>query len=127
MSQSGLLVNEIAWPITVNGNTVPTKTIKALIGNKDFEAHEQTANSLGFSLFLKPAKIGMAKHIRVRPRFDTWACEGTVTVFEEKITTETLQQIFTLGGIYAGLCDWRPSSPKSPGPFGKFTATVREV
>jgi hypothetical protein len=127
MSQSGIVVNEIAWPITVNGEQVPTKGLKSLIGEKDFEKHEQAATKLGFSLFLKPSKIGMVKHIRVRPRFDIWSCSGTATVFEEKITTDVLRQIFTLGGVYAGVCDWRPSSPKGPGPFGKFTAEIEEV
>jgi len=65
--------------------------------------------------------------VRVRPRFDNWSCGGTVTVFDDMITTDVLKNILTFAGTYAGLGDWRPSSPKSPGPFGKFTAEVKQV
>jgi hypothetical protein len=123
-TQSGLVVNEAAWPITVDGACVNYSDIKPLIENADFAEHEATASSLGFALFTKRARIGQAKHIRVRPRFDRWQISGTITVFDEMITRDVLQNILTFAGTYAGLGDWRPSSPKSPGPFGKFLAAV---
>ena len=126
-SQSGLVVDQSAWPIIVNGNEVPYGPVKALIGNKDFSAHEATAVKCGFELFVKRAKIGAAKHVRVRPRFNVWSASGTVTVFDEQISTSVLQNIWSFAGTYAGMGDWRPSSPKSPGSFGKFTAAVKEV
>jgi hypothetical protein len=124
-TQSGLVVNEAAWPILVNGKAIPYDGIKALINNTDFAQHEATATAAGFSLFVKRAKIGQAKHVRVRPRFDVWAISGSITVFDEMITQDVLQNILSFAGTYAGLGDWRPSSPKSPGPFGKFTAQVK--
>ncbi len=126
-TQSGLVVDQSAWPIIVNGKDVPYAPLKALIDEPEFSLHETQATESGFSLFVKRAKIGQAKHIRVRPRFDSWSCSGTITVFDEMITTDVLKNILVFAGTYAGLGDWRPSSPKSPGPFGKFSAEVKQV
>jgi hypothetical protein len=126
-SQSGIVVDQSAWPVLINGSGVPYESIKKLIGNPAFDEHEEAAAKLGFVLFVKRAKIGTAKHVRVRPRFDTWSCSGTVTVFDDMITEDVLRNIMSFAGTYAGLGDWRPSAPKSPGPFGKFTATVKKV
>jgi hypothetical protein len=41
---------------------------------------------------------------------------GTLTEFDDTITATVLQNILTAAGRYCGICDWRPSSPKSPGP-----------
>lgn len=124
-TQSGLLVNEIGWPLLINGGTVPWAPFEAMLENNNYAEHEALAKSYGFELFAKRAKIGAAKHVRVRPRFRDWSAVGTITVFEDLITTEALQNILTHAGTYCGLGDWRPSSPKSPGSFGRFTAQVR--
>lgn len=126
-SQSGILVNEILWPIETPAGLIPWQEIAKLRKEEDFSVHEKTVERFGFRLFCKRARIGMAKHVRVRPRFDTWAASGTVTVFDQTITAEVLQLILDAAGQYSGLGDWRPSSPKSPGPFGTFTAEVMEV
>jgi hypothetical protein len=63
----------------------------------------------------------------VRPRFDTWACGGTLTVLDEQITTEMLTTILKHAGFYCGLCDWRPGSPTAPGQFGRFDVEVEQV
>lgn len=128
MTQSGILVDQIAWPVEVDGKTILFSEIKKLESEKDFVKHEALAKKLGFELFVKRAKIGQAKHVRVRPRFAKgWVAAGTVTVFEQKITTEVLKNILTYAGRYQGMLDWRPGSPKSPGNFGKFRAEVMEV
>lgn len=127
-TQSGLVVDQSAWPVLVNGVHVPFAPVKELIGNPDFEKHLAVAESLGFELFVKRAKIGTAKHIRVRPRFNTWTTMGTLTVLlDEIITPQILESILQIGGAYCGLGDWRPSSPKSPGSFGKFTVKVEQI
>jgi hypothetical protein len=125
-TQSGIVVDQSAWPLLASGKTVKWSDIEPLIQVADFAQHEATARALGFELFVKRAKIGQAKHVRVRPRFDKWTCAGTLTVFDETITAGVLQNILTFAGAYAGVGDWRPSSPRSPGAFGKFTATVEE-
>jgi len=124
-TQSGLVVDQAAWPLIASKGTIESEKIMALIGQKDFDIQILTADELGFQLFVKRAKIGMAKHVRVRPRFDIWSCAGSITVFDEMITKDVLQNILTFAGTYAGVGDWRPSSPKSPGAFGKFTAEVK--
>lgn len=126
-TQSGLVVDQSAWPLLINGKPVNDKFVNDLLLEPDFSVHEELALSLGFELFIKRAKIGRAKHVRVRPRFDKWSCGGTITVLDEMITTETLERILEHAGFYSGLCDWRPSSPMSPGPFGKFSAKVKQI
>lgn len=126
-TQSGIVVDQGSWPIIVNGGKpISVKAIRGLLDEDDFSKHEETVKAHGFELFVKRAKIGQAKHVRVRPRFDNWSCEGSVTVLDDMITTDVLKNIITFAGVYAGIGDWRPSSPKSPGPFGKFNAEVKE-
>jgi hypothetical protein len=57
----------------------------------------------------------------------TLTARGTVNVGDKQITTAVLTDILEAAGKYKGLGDWRPSSPKSPGPFGTFSATVKEI
>ena len=125
-SQSGLVVNEILWPIEINGETVPWAPFEQILGEEDFGEHTALARRHGFSLYVKPAKIGASKHIRVRPRFDTWSARGTITVFDALITKEKLFQILTMAGDYCGIGDWRAAS-RSPGHFGQFDVTVEVI
>lgn len=114
-TQSGIIVNEIDY-----------EPIKALLNENDFEKHLEITEELGITLFVKRAKIGMSKHIRVRPRFSNWQASGTITVTDPMLTKDVLQDILTFAGARCGLCDWRPSS-KSPGQFGTFVATLEEI
>lgn len=123
-SQSGILIDQSAWPLCVDGKPLPWEPIRAVSDCTDYDKHKDVAEKLGFELFEKRAKIGNAKHVRVRPRFARWSCSGTVTILDESITETILKDIVTQAGRFAGIGDWRPSSPKSPGPFGTFTATV---
>lgn len=123
-SQSGIVVDQILWPVVTPKGQVSWPECKALLEEKDYEKHEAAALVMGFELFAKGAKVGMSKHVRVRPRFDQWSASGTVTVTDETITASVLQTILDCAGTYCGLGDWRPSSPKSPGPWGRFTAVV---
>lgn len=126
-SQSGILINEESWPLFVNGKTVAWNEVTTLGAEESFDKHQKFAIAHGFELFVKRAKIGQAKHVRVRPRFQNWSCTGSVTILDDAITKPLLQTILDQAGRFAGLGDWRPSSPKSPGPFGTFTATVEEM
>jgi len=124
-TQSGLLVNESAWPLTIGGKPIPVAEFLALDHETDFATHEAAAAAHGFMLFVKRARIGNAKHVRVRPRFDEWSASGTITILDDTITPDILQTILSFAGVYCGVGDWRPSSPKSPGPFGRFRAVVK--
>jgi hypothetical protein len=101
--------------------------IKPLIGNTEFASHVEMAELLGFELNVKRAKIGRAKHIRVRPMFREWKAIGTVTVLDEELsglTNDVLKIILNQAGALCGVCDWRPSSSSS-GTFGKFSPEIK--
>jgi hypothetical protein len=92
-----------------------------------FAEQAAAAKKLGFSLFVKRAKIGTSKHIRVRARFDEWSISGVIEIRNADIKPVILQQIFDIAGDRAGLLDWRPSSKQSPGPFGRFTTQLKAI
>lgn len=125
-SQSGLVVSELLWPIIGPSGVVPWPDINALCDEEDFAVHQKTALDHGFELFCKSARIGQSKHVRVRAKFLRWSIAGTITAFDDTITTDVLNNLLAASGRYAGLCDWRPSSPKSPGPYGTFTSVIKE-
>lgn len=122
-SQSGMMINEAYWPLTVGGRRIPVEGIEALMECKAFADHRAAVRDMGFDLFVKRAKVGASKHIRVRPRFDRWQIAGTLTVRDEQITEAVLRDILLYAGRYKGLGDWRPGG-KTPGSFGMFTAEV---
>lgn len=126
-TQSGMLPEQEHWPLMLSGKPVPIAPLFALRGETDFEKHDVAAREAGFTLYVKRAKVGQSKHVRVRPRFDGWSARGTIQVWDDQITTGILADILRLSGAYRGLGDWRPSSPKAPGPFGRFTANVKEL
>lgn len=101
-TQSGLVIGEWYWPLDPR---ITRADIDALIKEDDFSAHKERCNELGFSLFIKRTRIGQAKHIRVRPRFDNWAASGTIAVTDAQITETVLQDILTYAGQYKGLGD----------------------
>jgi hypothetical protein len=125
-TQSGMQVGEPYWKLLCDEQMIPMGPINELMQEDDFKVHRETAAKLGFNLFLKRAKINSAKHVRVRPRFDNWSCAGTINVWDDKITERVLQDIWTYGGQYKGLGDWRPGG-KTPGPWGMFSAKVMRV
>lgn len=125
-SQSGIMPRAIGWPLLLNGKPINTAPIKALLAEKNFDAHQEAARAMGFSLFIKRARIGTSKHIRVRPRFEAWAVQGELVVIDEQITKDVLSDILDIAGRFKGLGDWRPGG-KTPGSFGTFTAQIEQV
>jgi hypothetical protein len=128
-SQSGILVDQSAWPLVLaNGRMINYAVDLAYLAEvTDYAEHEAAAKLLGFELFAKPAKMGQAKHVRVRARFAAgWQVSGTVTVTDPAITPEVLTSILEFAGKYCGLCDWRPSS-KTPGIFGRFESRIEKL
>lgn len=123
-SQSGLFCSDFHWPLLVKGKTVSKDDLFALRDDEfTFLDQVEAVEKMGFSLFVKRAKIKQSKHIRVRPRFDAWSTEGQITITDSQISKEVLAQIFQISGQYKGLGDWRPGA-KTPGPFGMFEAKV---
>lgn len=125
-TQSGIQPLAPSWPILVAGKTIPVVKLLKLVGNGDFEVHKKYAADHQFELFIKRAKIGASKHVRVRPQFQNWQCEGQLVVSDEQITIGILRDILEMAGRYKGLGDWRPSS-KTPGFRGMFTAEVKKA
>lgn len=125
-SQSGMMPGEPAWPLLVNGREVSMKDIQALQKEDSFSKHKTACEKLGFNLFVKRAKIGQQKHIRVRPRFDKWQTRGTFVVTDEQITEQVVKDILACAGQYKGLGDWRPGG-RTPGPHGMFSAVVKAL
>jgi hypothetical protein len=126
-TMSGILPTQAGWPVLINGKPIPVAKLLKLNGVKEFDKHKEVALAHGFSLFLKRAKIGQSKHVRVRPRFEKWSLIPVVTVLDEQITTQVLSDIAEMTGKFKGVGDWRPGSPKSPGSYGMFEATVKEI
>jgi hypothetical protein len=122
-TQSGMVVAEPYWPLRIGGAEIPVAKILALKQEPSFDTHRAVVASLGFELFLKRAKIGQNKHIRVRPIFSDWSLGGSIHVWDDQITASVLRDILTYAGSYKGLCDWRPGG-KTPGPYGRFEATI---
>lgn len=122
ISQSGLLITTEFCEFRTGGKLVAVDKLRAM-KDKPFAQQAAEAQKHGFKLFCKRAKIGTSKHVRVRPRFDSWSVSGRIQILANEITPEVLAQLFDLAGR-VGLCDWRPGC-KTPGPFGMFSAKVK--
>lgn len=125
-TQSGMMVNETHWPLAIDGKTVSIAKVHGLMAEEEFAKHKAAAKENGFTLFVKRAKVGTSKHIRVRPRFDAWSLRGTLSVWDEQITERVLVDVLKYAGQYKGLGDWRPGG-KTPGSFGMFEAKVKQI
>ena len=125
-TQSGMMTGEPHWPLLVDGKDIPVAAIMKLRNETDFQRHRAAVEKLGFSLFVKRAKIGQSKHVRVRPRFERWSAIGTVNIWDEQLTLPALTDILRIAGEYKGIGDWRPSG-RTPGPFGRFSVSVEEI
>lgn len=125
-SMSGMGIMSESCEFLVGGKKVPWAPIQKLADEPNFAKHQSTVAAMGFELFLKRAKIGQSKHIRVRPRFNEWAVRGEIEVWDKDIGASTLKDMFRLAGERVGIGNWRPSCP-TPGPFGRFLAKVEEV
>jgi hypothetical protein len=124
LSQSGLLCGAFHWPLFVNGKTISMAAVEKCTALKTFRDQIDAAKDLGFSLFVKRAWVGTNKHVRVRPQFDQWSSGGEITIISEEITPHHLKSFLAIAGKTKGLGDWRPGSPKRPGPWGMYEAEV---
>ena len=125
LTQSGMTPESEFLTFTVNGKPVPMAALADMRGDSNFKAQANACRDMGFRLFVKRAKVGQSKHVRVRPRFDTWEARGRMLVTAPELTPEVMQRIFELVGNI-GLGDWRPGC-KTPGCFGQFEAKVKKV
>lgn len=62
-------------------------------------------------------KVTTARVMRCRPRFPEWSCVVEIVYIEEVIARETVLRAFELGGMLAGIGDYRPQ-------HGRFSIEV---
>jgi len=119
-TQSGMKIDDFMTPLIVNGGSLVDWTeIESLMKESSFRAHTESVKKRGFRLFVKRARVGQSKHIRVRPLFEKWRLSLQVSVWDEQLTKDVLESIFSFSGQYKGLCEWRPGG-RTPGPYGMF-------
>ena len=122
----GLFLKDDHMPILIKGKPISARGVTALT-DLTFAEQAEGAKKLGFDLYVKRAKVGQAKHVRVRPRFSDWELKGEIHILAKEITEVHLRQIFDIAAFYKGLCDWRPGSPKKPGRFGRFAVEMEKI
>lgn len=128
-TQAGLILDQQQMILTINGKPIQVDQFKPLLENSDFTDHLAAAEAAGFELLVKRAKIGMAKHVRVRPLFREWQLDGSFTVMDSEVsglTEDILRLVLAQAGALCGLGDWRPSSPSS-GTFGRFESVLKKL
>jgi hypothetical protein len=129
-TQAGIVIDQPLWPLTVSGKEIPVAAIDAFTKMPEISEHIDAAEKLGFELLIKRARVASSKHVRVRPLFRDWACSGSLTITDPQrtgITKKVLQLILDNAGALVGIGDWRPSSPKASGTYGRFVAEVEEL
>jgi hypothetical protein len=122
LSQSGLIPVGEYMGFTTSGKEITTESLKAMRA-MSFAEQTKAVRELGFALDVRRAKIGKAKHVRVRPRFDAWELTGSLEVIMPELTADVIKTIFGIAGN-VGLGDWRPGC-STPGPFGRFDSVVK--
>lgn len=126
LSQSAILIGTEHLRFEyADGRQLSFKQVEAM-RDLPFVKQVDECRKLGFRLFCKRAKVGTAKHVRVRPRFDKWRVSGELQVDSADLPFDKLELIFWYAGR-AGLCDWRPNSPKRPGPYGMFESKLKKI
>jgi hypothetical protein len=125
VTQSGILIDEEFLPILVGDKPIKNEDV-AKLKTMPFMEQFEGVKKLGFKLDVRRAVVGMSKHVRVRPRFDSWVLKGNLDVSEPAITPPILQQLFDIAGSRAGIGDWRPSA-RASGSHGRFTAKLNPL
>lgn len=58
--------------------------------------------------------------MRSRPRFHNWSIAVEAEIDPEMVNPDMLPELLYIAGRREGIGDFRPSAPKSPGPFGRY-------
>lgn len=124
ITQSGLFIEDEFLEFETEGRTLSLADATSMI-EMPFDKQKEEVNRFDFRLYIIRARVGTSKHVRVRPRFDSWKARGCIEIIAPEITYENLTQLFDIAGR-VGLGDWRPGC-KTPGPFGQFRATIKKA
>ena len=87
----GVFITDYAIPLQFDG----PKNVDALWADKRF-------------VHRAGVKVGQARVIRTRPKFDQWACEFSLEFNPEVLDHDEVVQGVTDAGNLKGLCDYRP-------------------
>lgn len=123
-SQSCIIMTDFNSSFFVKGKQIPYGPIVRL-AEKSFKEQFDAVQKMGFRLLVKRAAVNGSKHVRVRAMFEGWSVKGSFEVTDPVFTPELLRLLFDGAGRYAGLGDWRPGSPKSPGSYGIFSSKLK--
>lgn len=124
LAMSGIILPEEYFQFTCNGQQIAMADIIAM-KEMTFKEQYDACLKMGFRLFMKRAKVGSKKHVRVRARFDSWEITGRMEIFPKEITEEVLLRIMDIAGRL-GQGDWRAGC-KTPGPYGRYVAKLRRM
>jgi len=94
------------------------KTFKSLVG-ATVEVHPELIphKFQKYTVEESAVKIGPARILRRRPKFDPWELHFQIKTIDEQLPIETLKDILDTAGVYCGLGDYRPGTC---GKFGRF-------
>lgn len=125
---TAIVFHEASFPILSEGLEINVNGADKLTAETEFEATKAWANERKIGLLIRRASVAGSKHVRVRPWITRWALKGTCTVSHSALeTVDGFKKYLDFAGLSVGLGDWRPSSPKVPGVYGRFSAAVEEA
>lgn len=64
--------------------------------------------------------VGSTVTLRYRPDIAEWTTTLNIEYDADQISVEQITNLVQRAGYGAGIGDWRPSSPKKPGPHGRY-------
>lgn len=67
-----------------------------------------------------PVKVGTARVVRTRPKFDKWSAKFSLQVMDNVANESEVQGWLRDAGLLVGLCDWRPR-------YGRFRVVEFKV
>lgn len=128
-TQTGIVFAEDGYTLLVGDKPIPAAAIEAIEGDFDDQCEQFAALCGGAKigkLDVRRARPQTQKHVRVRPMFYQWGVTGLMHVIEPALNQKLLTDIFQFAGNKVGVGNWRPSAPKAPGPYGRFTVKISQ-
>lgn len=84
-------------------------------------AEMKRLHQMGVSIRRDAVTVGMGKDLRYRPIIHNWTAEFDLEYHPNQVTLEGLMNLINTGGSLNGIGEWRPSSPKACGDWGRYT------
>ena len=81
----------------------------------------ENLHNLGVSIRQDAVTVGMGKDLRYRPLIHNWSAEFDLEYHPDQVTLEGILNLINTAGSLNGIGEWRPSSPKACGNWGRFS------